>query len=97
MTSGPRGARAAGPASALAVALVRSWQLSVSAVMPPSCRFLPSCSAYAVEAIERHGVLRGGWLALGRLMRCHPAGGCGYDPVPDVPARALPPHRRCAP
>lgn len=63
---------------------VRTYQLFVSPLLPPSCRFLPSCSDYAIEAFERHGMLRGGSLALWRLMRCHPWGGSGYDPVPDA-------------
>lgn len=66
----------------LVIALVRLWQWSFSAVLPPSCRFAPSCSAYAVEAIARHGVAKGGWLAIKRLARCHPWGGSGFDPVP---------------
>jgi uncharacterized protein len=66
----------------LAILLVRGWQLSFSAVLPPSCRFQPSCSAYAIEAIERHGALKGGALAARRIMRCHPWGGHGFDPVP---------------
>jgi putative membrane protein insertion efficiency factor len=61
---------------------VRLYQLLVSPVLPPSCRFLPSCSEYAAEAIQRHGALRGVGLALYRLARCHPWGGSGYDPVP---------------
>jgi uncharacterized protein len=61
---------------------LRAYQLLVSPLLPPACRFLPSCSDYAVEAIERHGALRGLALALGRLARCHPWGGSGYDPVP---------------
>ena len=64
------------------ILLVRAWQIGPSAVMPPTCRFAPSCSAYAIEALERHGAFRGGWLTLKRLLRCHPWGGSGYDPVP---------------
>jgi len=64
-------------------AMVRAYQLLVSPLLPPSCRFLPSCSEYAAEAIERHGALRGTGLALHRLARCHPWGGSGYDPVPE--------------
>jgi uncharacterized protein len=62
---------------------VRAYQLLLSPLLPPSCRFLPSCSEYAAEAISRHGALRGLGLALWRLARCHPWGGSGYDPVPE--------------
>jgi putative membrane protein insertion efficiency factor len=61
---------------------IRIWQASLSAVMPPTCRFTPSCSAYAITAIERHGAAKGGWLAMRRIARCHPWGASGYDPVP---------------
>ncbi|MGA7261241.1 MAG: membrane protein insertion efficiency factor YidD [Stellaceae bacterium] len=61
---------------------VRAYQLFVSPLLLPSCRYLPSCSEYAAEAIERHGALRGSILALRRVARCHPWGGSGYDPVP---------------
>lgn len=64
-------------------AVLRAYQLLVSPLLPPSCRFLPSCSEYAAEAIERHGAVRGIGLAVRRLARCHPWGGSGYDPVPD--------------
>jgi putative membrane protein insertion efficiency factor len=64
------------------VMLVRIYQVTLSPWLGPACRFDPSCSSYAVEAIERHGVTRGGWLALRRIGRCHPMGGFGYDPVP---------------
>ncbi len=57
----------------------RRW---ISPALPPACRFVPSCSAYAQEALERYGAARGSWLALRRLLRCHPFGGSGYDPVP---------------
>jgi hypothetical protein len=53
-----------------------------SAMLPPTCRFQPSCSAYAITAVTRHGARRGGWLALRRIARCHPFGGFGPDPVP---------------
>ena len=62
---------------------VRGYQRTFGAVMPPVCRYSPSCSAYAVEALEKHGALRGSWLAVHRLVRCNPWGGRGYDPVPD--------------
>jgi uncharacterized protein len=64
-------------------AVIRSYQLLVSPLLPSSCRFLPSCSEYAAEAIDRHGPLRGVGLALHRLSRCHPWGGGGFDPVPE--------------
>ena len=62
--------------------LIRGYQLFISPVLPGSCRYEPSCSAYAAEAVIRHGALKGGWLALKRLLRCNPLGGWGYDPVP---------------
>jgi uncharacterized protein len=67
-------------------AAIRAYQLTIAPILPPSCRFEPSCSHYAAEAIARHGPWRGFGLALHRLLRCHPWGGSGYDPVPD-PAR----------
>lgn len=63
-------------------ALVRGYQLAISPLLPPSCRYLPSCSAYALEAIEKYGAARGGWMALRRIGRCHPFRPGGYDPVP---------------
>jgi uncharacterized protein len=62
--------------------MIRSYQLSISPLLLPSCRYLPSCSDYAAEAIGQHGALVGLGLALRRLARCHPWGGSGYDPVP---------------
>ena len=64
--------------------LIRAYQLLLSPVLPSSCRYQPSCSAYGMEAIRRHGAITGGWLTLKRLLRCHPWGGWGYDPVPEV-------------
>lgn len=61
---------------------IRFYQVCISPMTPPSCRFTPTCSQYAIEAIRRHGPLRGSWLALRRILRCHPWGGSGYDPVP---------------
>ena len=61
---------------------VRAYRLAVAPFLPAACRYEPTCSAYALEALARHGALRGGWLALRRLARCHPWGGFGYDPVP---------------
>jgi putative membrane protein insertion efficiency factor len=66
----------------LLVTAIRSYQLVVSPWLGPACRFEPSCSSYAIEAVERHGPLRGPWLAIRRLIRCHPLGNHGYDPVP---------------
>ena len=54
----------------------------ISPLFPPCCRFTPTCSAYAIEALQKHGTLKGSWLALRRILRCHPWGGSGYDPVP---------------
>lgn len=67
--------------------LIRAYQLLIAPILPPSCRYYPSCSHYAAEAIARHGPARGTLFALGRLLRCHPWGGCGYDPVPSKPHR----------
>jgi uncharacterized protein len=64
------------------ILIARGWQIGPSAILPPSCRFSPSCSAYAIEALSRYGAARGSWLSLKRIMRCHPFGGHGYDPVP---------------
>lgn len=61
---------------------IRFYQLSISPMLPKSCRFEPTCSAYAVEALRRHGPVKGLWLAVRRILRCHPWGGSGYDPVP---------------
>jgi putative membrane protein insertion efficiency factor len=62
--------------------LIRIYQLTLSKVLPPSCRFTPSCSHYGYEAIQKHGALRGGWMAVRRVSRCHPFHPGGYDPVP---------------
>lgn len=64
------------------IMLVRLWQIGPSAVLPPTCRYSPSCSQYAIEALGKHGAIKGGWLTAKRLLRCHPWGGHGYDPVP---------------
>jgi putative membrane protein insertion efficiency factor len=63
--------------------IIRAYQLVVSPMLGPRCRFYPSCSCYAHTAIERHGVLRGTWLGLRRILRCHPFTEGGYDPVPE--------------
>lgn len=61
--------------------LLRAYKWAISPMLPPSCRFVPTCSEYAMEAVDRYGVLRGGLMALGRLLRCHPLAHAGYDPV----------------
>ena len=66
----------------LLLAAIRYYRLRISPYRQPCCRFIPTCSQYAMEAIEKYGALKGGWLALRRLLRCHPLGGSGYDPVP---------------
>ena len=66
----------------LFILIARGWQLGPSRILPPSCRFAPSCSEYAILAIRKYGAIKGSWLAGKRLMRCHPWGGSGYDPVP---------------
>ena len=66
----------------LLILVARGWQLGPSQLLPPSCRYEPSCSAYAITALRRYGALRGSWLAAKRLARCHPWGGFGDDPVP---------------
>jgi putative membrane protein insertion efficiency factor len=64
------------------MAVVRGYQLTISPVLPPACRFTPTCSQYALEAIQRYGAVRGAWLAARRLARCHPFHPGGFDPVP---------------
>ncbi|HEY6916853.1 MAG TPA: membrane protein insertion efficiency factor YidD [Allosphingosinicella sp.] len=66
----------------LFILIAKAWQKGPSLLLPPTCRYSPSCSAYAITALERYGALKGGWLAAKRLCRCHPWGGSGHDPVP---------------
>ncbi|MFA6219642.1 MAG: membrane protein insertion efficiency factor YidD [Erythrobacter sp.] len=66
----------------LLILIARAWQWGPSRILPPSCRYAPSCSQYAIEALGKYGAIKGGWLAMKRIMRCHPWGGHGYDPVP---------------
>lgn len=66
----------------LALILIRFYQKVLSPLLPPSCRFVPTCSQYAVEAIAHFGFFKGGWLAVRRIVRCHPLNPGGYDPVP---------------
>lgn len=61
---------------------IRFYRRFISPLTPPSCRFTPTCSQYAIEAITKHGPFKGSWLALKRVLRCRPGGGSGYDPVP---------------
>ena len=68
--------------SRILILIARFWQLGPSRILPPSCRYAPSCSQYAIEAIRKYDAVKGSWLATKRLMRCHPWGGSGYDPVP---------------
>jgi putative membrane protein insertion efficiency factor len=65
----------------LAMGLIRLYQKTVSRSLPPTCRFVPSCSEYAYQAIDKYGLLRGGWLGVKRISRCHPLNPGGYDPV----------------
>ncbi|MHC1790005.1 membrane protein insertion efficiency factor YidD [Solidesulfovibrio sp.] len=82
------------------IAVLKFYQLAISPLKPPCCRFVPTCSEYAIEAVGRHGVLRGGFLTLWRLLRCHPLARGGYDPVPHAPlpsVRAPRPASPCRP
>ncbi|MDR1461814.1 MAG: membrane protein insertion efficiency factor YidD [Azoarcus sp.] len=74
------------------VALIRGYQLGISPLLGPRCRFYPSCSDYAREAIAVHGIRKGGWLALARILRCHPWHPGGVDPVPPRRDSAAPSH-----
>ena len=66
----------------LLMGLIRLWQLTFSKLLPPSCRFTPSCSAYGYEAVSKYGAIKGDWLAVKRVARCQPLNPGGYDPVP---------------
>jgi len=65
------------------IILVKFYQVAISPYLPASCRYSPTCSHYTLEALRKHGLFRGGWLAIKRISSCHPWGGEGYDPVPD--------------
>jgi putative membrane protein insertion efficiency factor len=65
----------------VALQMLRGYKWAISPMFPPACRFVPTCSEYAMEAVERYGVLRGGWMAMARLLRCHPFSRGGHDPV----------------
>ncbi|MCK6621002.1 MAG: membrane protein insertion efficiency factor YidD [Calditrichaceae bacterium] len=77
--------------SLAAIGLVRFYQLAISPLFPASCRYVPTCSQYTIEALQIHGFWRGSWLGIKRIARCHPWGGSGYDPVPpkEPPERVL--------
>jgi putative membrane protein insertion efficiency factor len=68
--------------SKLMIALVKFYKYIISPILPNSCRYTPTCSSYAIEAIEKHGPFKGTWLAIKRILSCNPWGGSGYDPVP---------------
>ena len=67
---------------------IRFYRLVISPLIGSNCRFQPTCSAYALEALKSYGAIRGGWLAIRRIVRCHPWGGCGHDPVPDPKSKS---------
>lgn len=68
--------------STLLILPIRFYRAAISPMFPPACRYVPTCSQYAIEAITKYGPLKGLWLAVKRLLRCHPWGGSGFDPVP---------------
>ena len=76
--------------SFILLTLIRGYQLLISPMFPPSCRYFPTCSDYARQAVTRHGPVTGTWLALKRILRCHPWGGLGYDPVEPMPGQGKP-------
>jgi putative membrane protein insertion efficiency factor len=65
------------------ILLIRFYQLVISPLFPSSCRYSPTCSHYGIEALQKHGLIRGGWLTIKRIASCNPWGGSGFDPVPD--------------
>lgn len=65
------------------ILLIRFYQGAISPFTPATCRYQPTCSSYSVKALQKHGLINGGWLAIKRIFSCHPWGGSGYDPVPE--------------
>ena len=65
------------------VLLIKGYQLLISPILPSTCRYNPTCSHYSIEALQKHGLFKGGWLAIKRISSCNPWGGSGYDPVPE--------------
>ena len=80
-----------------ALAMIRFYRRNISPLTPPSCRYIPTCSAYTYEAIERYGAARGIWMGLCRIARCHPFHPGGYDPVPDRPRPPLDRQKKTSP
>lgn len=78
------------PLKTLALGTIQFYQQAISPHLPPTCRFAPSCSTYAAQAIQRFGAVRGSFLAMKRICRCHPFHPGGYDPVPELPSARLP-------
>lgn len=70
------------PLSLLFIGIIKLYRIFLSPILPPSCRYTPTCSEYGIQAITKYGPFKGGWLTLKRISRCHPLGGSGYDPVP---------------
>lgn len=70
--------------SKLVILCVKFYRLALSPILPPSCRFTPTCSEYSITALQRFGLIKGAYLSIRRIVRCHPGGDYGYDPVPEV-------------
>ncbi|MDE0149482.1 MAG: membrane protein insertion efficiency factor YidD [Rhodospirillaceae bacterium] len=87
----PAAALSPSPAARLILIAIQGYRLTLSSLLGRQCRFAPTCSEYAADAVREHGALRGSWLGLKRISRCHPWGGSGYDPVP--PRRPMEPSR----
>jgi putative membrane protein insertion efficiency factor len=78
------------------IGLLRLYKKLISPLLPPACRFQPTCSEYAIDAVEIYGVARGGFMAIRRLLRCHPFSKGGFDPVPPSSSTLEHPHERCS-